>query len=331
MTFLITGGAGFIGSHVVDMLISKGHTVHIEDDLSTGSRTNINHNSIFQGPRCCGTIRAEDIPRGSTVIHLAARPACNASMFAPVADTDNNYCAAVRFLKAAIVAGVSRIVLVSSMSVYGDAMPMPYVETLAPQPRDPYAINKFALELMVKSLAQSFGIEWVIVRPQHVFGPRQRNDLTYRNVIARWLRRSMARQTLPVIGSLSLRRAFSPIGLVVRGIVAAATLPQAASQIFNLGSPIIRSLQSLRNLIEEYCKHEVTMEFRPGPPTLAEECFGDVSKASAMLGIIELPDEFEVAFNAIADEIGLQQPISIREMEFVPELSGESYQCIYSH
>lgn len=324
----ITGGAGFIGSHVVDLFVAADWHVTVLDNLSTGDVRNVNSKAEFLGPCDCGALLEGKLSPDSTLVHLAAHPRCNASLFAPVADAQLNYLVGLQVLVAAVNSRVKRVVLVSSMSVYGDAH-SPYKEDDIPLPREPYAINKRALEMVVACECAAHDIEWTIVRPQHVFGRRQRSDLTYRNVVARWCRLMLKEMPLPVYGTLDLKRAFSPVSLIARGIYRAATEHGASGQIFNLGTRRVRTLRELSEWIaSEIGVRNVCFELKAPPPTLLEEAIGDVSKMEHVLGVREEQDEAGRNLRELVDEVRSESRES-PEFVFNPEVLRSRFRGIY--
>lgn len=326
--FIVTGGAGFIGHHVTRALLEAGQRVRVVDNLSMGRRQLIPAGAEFDGPLDCGLLKSDSIEMGSIIIHLACQPRCNASLFAPVSDIELSYLPGVRLLTSALNAGIRRFVLVSSMSVYGDA-PSPYMEASIPLPRDPYAVHKRAFEMVVEQLCRAHQVEYTILRPQHVFGPGQRSDLTYRNVIARWARLMLEKRPLPVFGSLDLRRAFSPVSLIARGIVAASMQPSGACRTFNLGTHRIRTLREVAEWIARGLGiQEFSFEHRPAPPTLLEAAVGCVDKAREVLGVVENPDETESCLQGLLGEL-MRFPDSLEEQGFRAEVLHEKHALVY--
>lgn len=326
--FVVTGGAGFIGHHVARGLLESGQRVRVVDNLSMGRRELVPDGAEFDGPSNCGLLKPDDIECGATIVHLACHPRCNASLFAPVSDLELSYLPGIRLLTAALNAGIRRFVLVSSMSVYGDA-PCPYHEGATPLPRDPYAVHKRALEMVVEQLCRAHQVEYTVLRPQHVYGPGQRSDLTYRNVVARWARLMLEGKPLPVFGSLDLRRAFSPLTLVARGIVAAALLPAGANQTFNLGTRKVRSLRHIAAWIaRELGIRYPAFETRPAPPTLLEAGHGLVDKAGNHLGVEEDPNEADACLHGLLREL-VTMPLGLEERGFEPEVLHEQHALVY--
>lgn len=326
--FLVTGGAGFIGSHVVDCLISKGYEVRVVDNLSTGRRQNINPKAVFATPIDASQTPDEWLDEDTIAIHCASQPRCNVSLYAPVNDMENNYAVGIRFITKCVSRRIKRLVLISSMSVYGDQKKTPYTEEMKPAPKDPYGIHKYALELMCKSLCENHGVEYLILRPQHVFGIRQRYDLSYRNVIPRWIKKAILGQPLPVFGDLGLKRAFSPISLIKRSIISAALDQKLNGETFNLGSSITRSLSDIAEKISNVLKLKINFELLPSPSTLLNLSVGSTEKARRILHIVESEIEFDSNLSMLTEEIK-KSTISGAEIGIIPEIAPQTYLSIY--
>src|SRR5919107_3175075 len=185
--WLVTGGAGFIGSHVVDRLLALGHEVRVVDNLSTGSRENLAHVADridFQNGDLCDPSAAARAVEGMEVIyHIAALPSVPRSLKDPWGSHDANVNATVHLLQAAVKAGARRVVYSSSSSVYGDTPELPKVESFEPLPRSPYAASKLASEQYVLAYARGGLIDGVALRYFNVFGPRQSPASAYAAVI----------------------------------------------------------------------------------------------------------------------------------------------------
>jgi UDP-glucose 4-epimerase len=328
MNFLVTGGAGFIGSHVVDGLIGLGYQVRVVDNLSTGRLQNINPRAIFTEPADASFIPDEWLDEDTTAIHCASQPKCNVSLYAPVNDMENNYAVGVRFITKCVSRKIKRLVLISSMSVYGDQEKKPFTEDMMPAPKDPYAIHKYSLEQMCKVLCKNHGIEYIILRPQHVFGIRQRYDLSYRNVIPRWIKKAILRQPLPVFGDLSLRRAFSPVSLIERSVISAALNEEVNGEVLNLGSSRTRSLGEVAKKISRLLNVKISFELLPSPSTLLNVSVGSPEKARRILKVVESEIEFDANLSALAREIK-SATISGTEIGIVPEIAPLTYISIY--
>ena len=328
MKFLVTGGAGFIGSHIVDSLIERGYQVYVVDNLSTGRRQNINPKAIFTEPIDASQTPDEWLNEDVISIHCASQPKCNVSLYAPVNDMENNYAVGVRFITKCVSRRINRLVFISSMSVYGDQPKSPYTEDMTPAPKDPYGIHKYALEQMCKVLCENHGIEHLILRPQHVFGVRQRYDLSYRNVIPRWIKKAILGQPLPVFGNLNLKRAFSPVSLIQRSIISAALNEKLDREIFNLGSSRTRSLGEIAEKISKLLNIKIDFEILPSPPTLLNLSVGSTDKAKNILKVTESEIEFDTNLTQLTADMG-KEIISGTEIGVIPEISPQVYRSIY--
>ena len=328
MKFLITGGAGFIGSHIVDDLINRGYQVYVVDNLSTGRRQNINPNAVFTEPFDASQTPDEWLNEDTIAIHCASQPKCNVSLYAPVNDMENNYAVGVRFITKCVSRKIKRLVLISSMSVYGDQPKSPYTEDMKPAPKDPYGIHKYALEQMCKVLCENHGVEHLILRPQHVFGIRQRYDLSYRNVIPRWIKKAILGQPLPVFGNLNLKRAFSPVSLIQRSIISAALDKKLDGETFNLGSSRTRSLAEIAEKISAVLNIKVDFDLLPSPSTLLNLSVGSTNKAKEVLKISVSEFEFDTNLSQLASEMK-RGVISGAEIGILPEIAPQVYLSIY--
>src|SRR5438105_12647812 len=184
---LVTGGAGFIGSHVAERLVALGHTVRVVDDLSTGDAANLagldGEIEFLQGDLCEAAVCRRAVAGIDLVFHLAALPSVPRSLKDPWASHAANVNATMRLLEACQVAGVTRVVYSSSSSVYGDTPVLPKTESVEPLPRSPYAASKLAGEQYVLAFARGGLVEGVALRYFNVFGPRQSPDGPYAAVI----------------------------------------------------------------------------------------------------------------------------------------------------
>ena len=236
---LVTGAAGFIGSHVCDELLKMGHKVVAMDDLSGGFLENV--------PRRCRFVkgRVENKPLVSRlfrqhkfdyVFHLAAYAAEGLSHFIKTFNYTNNLIGSVNLINAAVNTGtVKCFVFTSSIAVYGRNQ-LPMTEELTPQPEDPYGIAKYAVELDLKQAHEMFGLNHVIFRPHNVYGERQNLSDPYRNVIGIFMNRIRNGQPMTVFGDGKQTRAFSYISDVAPIIARSIERREAYNQIFNVGA-----------------------------------------------------------------------------------------------
>ncbi|HUP68181.1 MAG TPA: NAD-dependent epimerase/dehydratase family protein [Acidimicrobiales bacterium] len=264
MTVLVTGGAGFIGSHTVDALLAAGHDVRVLDDLSSGYAEHLNP----AAEALIGGITDEDLVRRAVegcelVFHFAAHRAVLRSVEQPLeTDTANTHGTLV-VLKAAADAGVSRVVSASSSSVYGGAAVLPTPETAPCLPRSPYAVTKLAGEHYCRVFAEVYGLETVALRYFNVYGPRQRPDSAYAAVVPLFIEALRKGEPAIVHGDGLQSRAFTYVDDVVQANLAAAAAPAAVcnGRAYNIAGDSTHSvLDLLENLaeifgVEPACTH----------------------------------------------------------------------------
>ncbi len=237
MHVFITGIAGFMGSHLADYFLADGHQVSGNDHLRGGERAHVPAGSTFHEVDCCDLEAMKRCLRGvDVVIHCASMAHEGFSVFGPVAVTRDNVMASVTVFTAAIDCGVRRIVYCSSMARYGEgpSPAVPFTEGLPTAPVDPYGIAKVTCESMLRNLAETHGVEWSIVVPHNVFGPRQKYDDPYRNVVAIMANLMLQGRQPFIYGDGEQQRAFSPIGLVTESIARVA-LHEKAELLLNIG------------------------------------------------------------------------------------------------
>ena len=285
---LVTGGAGFIGSHVAERLVKEGHTVRVVDNLSTGSESNLQH---LRGDLelQVGDLRDPAICRAACtgvelVFHLAALPSVPRSMADPWGSHDHNLNATVQLLLAAREAGARRVVYSSSSSVYGDTPVLPKVETAEPLPRSPYAAAKLGGEQTVLAYARSGMVEGVALRYFNVFGPRQSPTSAYAAVIPVFLAAARNGTRAPVNGDGGHTRDFTYIDNVVNANLLAADQPDANGWPINVGAGERTSLLGLLELIREVTGAVVEVEHRPARVGDVRDSLADLSRGARLLG-----------------------------------------------
>ena len=248
---LVTGGAGFIGSHVADALIARGHAVTILDDLSGGSRENVPAAAAFVHGSIVDHALVDRLfaeRRFEHVYHLAAYAAEGLSHFIKRFNYTNNILGSVNLLNASINSGVRAFVFTSSIAVYG-SMPPPMTEDDVPAPEDSYAIAKYAVEMELKACRELFGLNYVIFRPHNVFGPRQNIGDRYRNVVGIFMNQILQDQPMTIFGDGTQTRAFSYIDDVAPLMAEAVDRPESWNQTFNVGADQPYSLLELANAV----------------------------------------------------------------------------------
>jgi len=238
-TSLVTGSAGFIGSHVADSLLEMGHHVVGLDDLSGGYLSNVSEGVDFHQGDICDTAlvqRLFDENHFDYVFHLAAYAAEGLSHFIRRFNYTNNLLGSANLINAAVNAGTVRcFVFTSSMAVYGSNQ-VPMREDMTPMPEDPYGVAKYAVEMDLKQAHEMFGMDYVIFRPHNVYGARQNIADRYRNVIGIFMNKLMAGEKMTVYGDGLQTRAFSHISDVAPIIARSIERPAAFGEIINVGA-----------------------------------------------------------------------------------------------
>jgi UDP-glucose 4-epimerase len=237
-TILVTGAAGFIGSHVVDELISMGNKVIALDDLSGGFVENVNSKAEFIEGSFLDVPLLDKIFTENNITHiyhLGAYAAEGLSHFIRNFNYNNNLIGSINLINAAINFKVKNFVFTSSIAVYGKNQ-LPYSEDTTPNPEDPYGIAKYAVELDLKNAHEMFGLNYVIFRPHNVYGERQNIGDKYRNVIGIFMNNILKEQDLPIFGDGEQTRAFSYISDVALPIAHSGFMDEAKNQIYNIGA-----------------------------------------------------------------------------------------------
>ena len=238
-TVLVTGGAGFIGSHVAKWLAKAGYKVVVLDDLSGGFIENIPKETEFVKGSVQDAALVDllfEKEKFDYVFHLAAYAAEGLSHFIKNFNYQNNLVGSVNLVNAAVNAGtVKCFVFTSSIAVYGRNQ-TPMVENLTPQPEDPYGISKYAMELDLKESKEMFGLNYVIFRPHNVYGEHQNIGDPYRNVIGIFMRQILTGKPLTIFGDGEQIRAFSYIDDVAPVIAACIERPDTWNQVYNIGA-----------------------------------------------------------------------------------------------
>jgi UDP-glucose 4-epimerase len=253
MRALVTGGAGFIGSHVAQHLVAGGHQVVVLDDLSGGFRGNVPAGAQFiEGSVTDASLvdRLFDEHRFELVYHIAAYAAEGLSHFIRRFNYQNNIVGSAVLINASIRHDVKCFVFTSSIAVYG-AGQVPMTEDMVPRPEDPYGIAKYAVELDLRAAHEQFGLNYVIVRPHNVYGERQNIADRYRNVIGIFMGQIMRGEALTIFGDGGQTRAFSYIDDVAPHIAAAPANCAALGETINLGADVPYSVLELAKAVSD--------------------------------------------------------------------------------
>jgi nucleoside-diphosphate-sugar epimerase len=254
MKYLVTGGAGFIGSHVVAALRTRGADVVVLDNFSTGSQDNVPDDvAVTVGNAGDCVLLDELLPGCAGIFHLAAVSSVQASLDRPSAVHGDNLTATLALLEGARKHGVKRFVFSSSAAIYGDTDGEQAHEAMKPNPLSHYAVQKLASEYYCHVYARVYGLETVCLRYFNIFGSRQRSDSPYSGAIARFLNAAREGRAATIYGDGSQTRDFCPVANVAAGNLAAATKPAAdvAGGIFNIGSGNSVSIREVVDRIRE--------------------------------------------------------------------------------
>jgi UDP-glucose 4-epimerase len=288
----VTGGAGFIGSHVSAALLAAGQEVVIIDDLSTGKRTNIPEGAQFEHLDIRSSDAATIVREGrfDTLVHLAAQMDVRKSVADPVADASINIVGTLNLLEAVRTASLRPRVVFSSTGgvLYGDFTTPPNVETFEKNPESPYAIAKLSVEYYLAYYARVHGLDTVALRFANVFGPRQ-DPHGEAGVVAIFCERILARRALTVFGDGEQTRDYVYIDDVVRAVqmAAAATLTAPAKldeRGFNIGTAVPTSVLTIAATLKKIADSDVAVEFAPKRAGEQQRSFVSIEKAARLLG-----------------------------------------------
>jgi len=287
-TCLVTGGAGFIGSHIVEALVSHGHKVRVFDNLSTGHLANLAavHDQIeFINGDIQDEIAVQSAMAGiEWVFHLAAMVSVPESMEHPLKAESINALGTVNLLQAARKSNVKRLVLSSTCAVYGDEPTLPKIETMATRPKSPYAISKLTAEQYCLLYNEAFGLETAILRYFNVFGPRQEPSSPYSGVISIFVDKIRQGISPTIFGNGEQTRDFVFVTDVVQANLLAAELPKAKGHIFNIGTGQPVSINQLFENLARILNSSLKTLFKFPRVGDIEHSFSDPTLAKQLLG-----------------------------------------------
>lgn len=263
ITSLVTGGAGFIGSHVAEELIKLKHKVIVLDDLSGGFKRNIPRNAVYVNGSITNVKLIEQIfsdHKINYVYHFAAYAAEGLSHYIRNYNYQVNQLGSINLINAAVNYNVDCFVFASSIAVYGSQSP-PMTEAMHPKPEDPYGVSKYAVELDLAAAHEQFGLDYIIFRPHNVYGERQNLGDKYRNVIGIFLKQAMQNTPLTIFGNGEQSRAFSYIDDIALPIAHSVTIPSARNKAFNIGSAEAITVNKLASQIQKVMDRELEIKY----------------------------------------------------------------------
>ena len=293
-TYLVTGGAGFIGSHIAEALVKRGETVRVIDNFSTGFESNVESLDVevFRGEITDADLVGQAMAGVDCVFHQAALASVPRSVKAPL---DTNYACVtgtLNVLDQARHAGVRRVVYAASSSAYGDQPFSSKREIDLPAPRSPYAVAKLAGEHYCHAFYHTYGLETVCIRYFNVFGPRQDPGSPYSAVIPLFITALLSGNQPTVFGDGTQTRDFTFVENVVHGNLLAATAKDAPGHTINVANGRTTSLIRLIELLNEYLGTSVLPKFEPARIGDVHDSLADITKAQSILGY-QPPVSFE--------------------------------------
>lgn len=290
MKYLVTGGAGFIGSNIVMQLLNEGQQVVVLDNFATGKRENIL--PLMKDPNLTmieGDLRSFHIVRAAVkgvdyILHQGALPSVPRSINDPITSNDVNILGVLNILEAAKEFGVKRVVVASSSSIYGNSETLPKVETMPINPMSPYALTKYAQERYCQIFTKLYGLETVALRYFNVFGPQQDPTSQYSAVIPKFIKLIMQDKEPVIYGDGSQSRDFTFVENNVWANIQACTAPKAAGEVINIACGERYTLIDLVNMINEILGKNVEPKFERDRAGDVKHSLAGIQKAKDLLG-----------------------------------------------
>jgi nucleoside-diphosphate-sugar epimerase len=288
MRYLVTGGAGFIGSNTVDELVRRGHSVVVLDDLSSGKEENLaesrNKISFIKGNITDLEAVRKAVHEAECVLHLAARTSVPRSVKDPIETNRINVDGTLNVLVAARDAKVKRVVFAASSSAYGETPTLPKVETMQPEPISPYGVTKYVGELYAQTFGRVYGLENVSLRYFNIFGPRQDPGSPYSGVLAKFCTAFLEDAQPVIFGDGEQTRDFTFVENAVQANLLACEAPNVSGKVFNVGTG---GRFSLNQTVELLCKISGRqLEVKHDPPRDGDirDSQADIAQAREFLG-----------------------------------------------
>jgi len=294
--YLVTGGAGFIGSHLTEELVRRGQTVRVVDSLITGQRRNLDHVpgvEFLEGDLADMSVAARAVEGIDYVLHQAAIPSVPRSVKDPVTSNRANVDASVNVLVAARDAGVKRLVYAGSSSAYGDTPTLPKREDMPTNPLSPYALQKLVAEQYCQMFTRLYGFETVTIRYFNVFGPRQDPGSPYSGVISLFSTALLEGRQPTIYGDGEQTRDFTYVANVVDGVLRACEAPNAAGEVINVACGTRISLNELLRVMNTIVGSRLDAIYKETRAGDVRDSQADITKAKTLLGytpIVSLHD-----------------------------------------
>jgi UDP-glucose 4-epimerase len=295
-SYLVTGGAGFIGSHLTEELVRRGHAVRVADSLITGKRRNLDHIpdvDFVEGDLADFAVAQRAVDGVDYVLHQAAIPSVPRSVKDPITSNRANIDASINVLVAARDAGVKRLVYAGSSSAYGNTPTLPKREDMEPNPLSPYALQKLVAEQYAQMFTRLYGFETVTTRYFNVFGPRQDPGSPYSGVISLFATALLEGRQPIIYGDGEQTRDFTYVANVVDGVLRACEAPDAAGQVVNVATGGRISLNELLRVMNRIVGTQIEAIYKEERAGDVRDSQADISKAKRLLGytpIVSLED-----------------------------------------
>src|SRR5438094_4732680 len=288
MRYLVTGGAGFIGSNTVDELVQRGHSVVVLDDFSGGKEENLgeirNKITIIKGSITDLEVVRKAMHEAEFVLHLAARTSVPRSVKDPLETNRTNVEGTLNVLVAAKELKIKRVVFAASSAAYGETAALPKVETMQPQPISPYGVTKYVGELYAQAFLKCYGLETVSLRYFNIFGPRQDPSSPYSGVLAKFCT-AFLEDTPPVVfGDGEQTRDFTFVDNAVYANLLACEAPNASGKVFNVGTGGRTSLNEVLRELGKITGKTLETKYEPPREGDIRDSQADISQAREFLG-----------------------------------------------
>ena len=287
MRYVVTGGAGFIGSNTVDELVRRGHSVVVLDDFSSGKEENLaeirNKISLIKGSITDLEIVRRAMQDADCVLHLAARTSVPRSVKDPLETNKVNVEGTLNVLVAARDAKVKRVVLAASSSAYGETETLPKVETMQPEPISPYGVAKYAGELYAQCFGRVYGLENVCLRYFNIFGPRQDPSSPYSGVLAKFCTAFLEGTQPVVFGDGEQSRDFTFVDNAVQANILASEAPNVSGKVFNVGTGARITLNEMLILLAKIAETTLETKYEPARDGDIRDSQADITQARELL------------------------------------------------